>query len=195
MELVVLLDDGGHAVGEQPKQTVHNGDTPLHLAFSCYVFIDQQQFLMSRRSLGKKTWPGIWTNSFCGHPAPGEPMTEAVHRRASAELGLTLRNLRLVLPRFRYRAEFGGVVENEMCPVYVAEAAAGPTPNPDEVDQFRWVPWDAFVTRARTDDTLSPWCRQQVGELAALGPVPGEWAAAPAAELPAAARTALAGRG
>ncbi|WKU05779.1 isopentenyl-diphosphate Delta-isomerase [Micromonospora sp. HUAS LYJ1] len=195
MERVVLLDHDGQAVGEQDKHTVHDGHTPLHLAFSCYVFGNDGRFLMSRRSLRKKTWPGIWTNSFCGHPAPGEAMTDAVHRRASAELGLTLSDLRLALPRFRYRAELDGVVENELCPVYVARAVGDPVPNPDEVDQVEWVEWDSFRGRVRTDPTLSPWCRLQVDELAGLGPVPGEWPTGDAAELPPAARAAVAGHG
>ncbi|MEV4844471.1 isopentenyl-diphosphate Delta-isomerase [Micromonospora matsumotoense] len=195
MELVVLLDHDGQAVGEQDKRIVHDGDTPLHLAFSCYVFSNSGQFLMSRRSLRKKTWPGIWTNSFCGHPGPGEPMTDAVHRRAFAELGLTLSDLRLVLPRFRYRAELDGVVENEMCPVYVARAADEPVPNPDEVDRVEWVDWDSFRNRTRTDGTLSPWCRLQVDELTGIGPVPGRWPTGDAAELPPAARVAVAGHG
>ncbi|MFE7870268.1 isopentenyl-diphosphate Delta-isomerase [Micromonospora humida] len=195
MEQVVLLDQDGQVVGEQDKCAVHDGGTPLHLAFSCYVFSNSGYFLMSRRSLRKKTWPGIWTNSFCGHPAPGEAMTDAVHRRASAELGLTLSNLRLVLPRFRYRAELDGVVENEMCPVYVARAVGDPVPNPDEVDRVEWVDWDSFRERARTDPALSPWCRLQVDELAGLGPVPGDWPTGDAAELPPAARVAVAGHG
>ncbi|GAA2220453.1 hypothetical protein GCM10010429_54280 [Micromonospora olivasterospora] len=122
-------------------------------------------------------------------------MTDAVHRRAQAELGLTLSDLHLVLPRFRYRAELDGVVENEMCPVYVAQAAGDPVPNPDEVDQVEWVGWDSFRERTRTDETLSPWCRLQIDELPEIGPVPGRWPVGDAAELPPAARAAVAGRG
>jgi isopentenyl-diphosphate delta-isomerase type 1 len=126
MEHVVLLDESGNARGRHEKGSAHGASTPLHLAFSCYIFDSRGSLLTTRRAAGKKTWPGIWTNSVCGHPQEGEPLLDAVLRRAAFELGLALDDLRLVLPDFRYRAELDGVVENEMCPVFYATTAADP---------------------------------------------------------------------
>ena len=191
MENVILLDESGAAIGVQDKRTVHHDSTPLHLAFSCYVFDSAGRFLVSQRALSKKTWPGIWTNSVCGHPAQGETMTDAVRRRASFELGLTLDEVRLVLPAFRYRAELHGVVENEMCPVFYATVSAEPVPNPDEVEAVRWLPWAGFTGEASADTGFSPWCREQIEQLAALGPEPRDWPAGDPADLPPAARTGV----
>ena len=187
-ELVVLLDEDGRAVGTADKAGVHHADTPLHLAFSCYLFDGEGNVLVTRRALHKRTFPGVWTNSCCGHPAPGEPLEDAVRRRVEQELGTTVTGLRLVLPRFRYRAEQEGVVENEMCPVFVGSASGAVTPDSDEVDEARWESWEAF--RAGVLDgsrAVSVWCREQVAQLPAD---PVSAATADVDDLPPAARPA-----
>lgn len=189
-ELVVLLDEDGRAVGTADKAGVHHADTPLHLAFSCYLFDGEGNVLVTQRARHKRTFPGVWTNSCCGHPAPGEPLEEAVRRRVEQELGTTVTGLRLVLPRFRYRAEQEGVVENEMCPVFVGSAGGPVDPDPDEVGEARWEPWQAF--RAAVLDgtrSVSVWCREQVLQLPAD---PASAATADPDDLPPAARAVAA---
>ncbi|WP_368075788.1 isopentenyl-diphosphate Delta-isomerase [Curtobacterium sp. Csp1] len=103
-ETVVLLAEDRTPVGTADKFAVHTTDTPLHLAFSCHVRNTDGDVLVTRRALSKKTWPGVWTNTFCGHPGPDEAFEDAVARRASRELGITVRDVELVLPDFRYSA-------------------------------------------------------------------------------------------
>jgi len=165
-ELVVLLDEDGRAVGTADKSGVHHAETPLHLAFSTYLFDEAGRVLVTRRALTKQTFPGVWTNSCCGHPAPGEDLGDAARRRVRQELGVDVADLRLVLPTFRYRAEQDGVVENEMCPVYAGLVRDPVDPDPSEVDSVAWVPWRDF--RAGVLDgsrTVSVWCREQVAQL------------------------------
>src|SRR3989475_11018045 len=104
VETVVLLDEAGYASGTADKVAVHHARTPLHLAFSCYLFNGAGQFLLTRRAESKRTWPGVWTNTCCGHPLPGEPMSGSVLRRLQDELGIGAGQLALVLPRVRYHA-------------------------------------------------------------------------------------------
>lgn len=165
----MLLADDGTPIGEADKASVHGFRTPLHLAFSCHVSNDAGELLVTRRALTKRTWPGVWTNAFCGHPAPDEALPEAVARRALDELGVTLLDLRLAVPHFRYVAtDAAGVVENEMCPVYTARSLDPVLPDPDEVAEFRWVDPErlaAAVTAAPW--AFSPWLTLQLPALAA----------------------------
>ncbi|MBB5156725.1 isopentenyl-diphosphate Delta-isomerase [Saccharopolyspora phatthalungensis] len=190
MEQVVLLDDSGQAIGVEDKATVHHQNTPLHLAFSCYVFNDSGEFLLTQRAHHKRTFPSVWTNTCCGHPAPEEDMKAAITRRLGEELGLTVRSLELVLPGFQYRAVMpNGVVENEKCPVFVAFTESTPEPNPDEVAATRWVDWKQFSANVLSGETeVSPWCVLQVRQLSQLGPEPTQWPAGDPADLPPAAR-------
>jgi isopentenyl-diphosphate delta-isomerase len=163
-ELVVLVDDDGAPIGSAPKATVHDRDTPLHLAFSCHVSDGDGRLLVTRRALSKRTWPGVWTNSFCGHPAPGEDIVEAVVRRARHELGVELADLELVLPTFRYRAvDAAGIVEHEICPVYRARAAGTISPEPDEVMDWHWVDERELATAVDAIPfAFSPWLALQL---------------------------------
>ncbi len=159
IELVSLLSEEGVPIGVADKLSVHTTDTPLHLAFSCHVFNAAGEVLVTRRALDKLTWPGVWTNSFCGHPAPDEQIEDAVRRRARAELGIEIEGLELVLPTFRYRAvDASGLVENELCPVYRAHIVGEVSPNPSEVMEFAWVnPHDLHASVAATPFAFSPW--------------------------------------
>lgn len=163
-ETVVLLSDDGTAVGIAPKATVHTTDTPLHLAFSCHVFDDAGRVLVTRRALTKKTWPGVWTNSLCGHPAPEEDPVQAIMRRAKRELGLELTDVRVALPDFRYRAvDASGIVENEICPVYTARAVGTLAPADDEVAEWAWLEASELRSAvAAAPFAFSPWIGWQL---------------------------------
>ncbi len=167
-EQVVLLDDEGNVIGAADKASVHTTTTALHLAFSCHVFDPAGRLLVTRRALTKTTWAGVWTNSFCGHPGPGETQDEAIARRAMLELGIAVRDLRLVLPDFRYRAiDASGIVENEICPVYRAVTPDAVSANPDEVAEWEWVDPAALTTAASAAPyAFSPWLVWQLQQIA-----------------------------
>ncbi|TDL46802.1 isopentenyl-diphosphate Delta-isomerase [Kocuria rosea] len=180
-EEVVLLDEAHRPIGTAPKAGVHTTDTPLHLAVSCYVLDDDGRLLLTRRALGKKTWPGVWTNSFCGHPGPGEGFVEAIARRAGQELGFEVTGMTEVLPDFRYRAvDASGVVENEFCPVYVARATGQPRPLPAEVAEVAWIaPEELFAAAEAAPFLLSPWLLEQIADDRLRGALTGRAALRP----------------
>ncbi|HRN29327.1 MAG TPA: isopentenyl-diphosphate Delta-isomerase [Terrimesophilobacter sp.] len=170
-EEVVLLDEQGQAIGTADKADVHTAHTPLHLAFSCYLLDGQGRLLVTRRALSKVTWPGIWTNSFCGHPLPGEGLERAVERRAEHELDTQVKAIELALPDFRYRAtDASGIVENEVCPVYTATLDGVIDPNPAEVSDWEWVDPEALHRSVReTPFAFSPWLVMQLPQLVESG--------------------------
>ncbi|WJZ03322.1 isopentenyl-diphosphate Delta-isomerase [Corynebacterium freiburgense] len=168
-ELVVLCTSDGTPTGTAPKATIHTENTPLHRAFSCYLIDSNGKLLLTRRSQLKHTWPGIWTNSFCGHPGPGESDLAAIQRRSVQELGLidgAITDIALALPEFQYRAvDDSGIVEWEVCPVYVAHLD-----NPDllaprerEVEEYLWLPVEQAIKEIQSHpEKYSPWMVMQL---------------------------------
>lgn len=163
-EQVVLLGDDDKPVGTQSKETVHHTDTPYHLAFSCYLLNGSGEMLLTRRAITKVAWPGIWSNSVCGHPQPGEALRLAVARRVEHELGMGIETPELLHPTFRYRAtDCSGIVENEFCPVFVARTLDSPKPQPDEVMDYYWIALPALFTSIDNAPFLfSPWMVEQL---------------------------------
>lgn len=166
VEVVVLLAEDGTPAGTEPKATVHRHQdegTPLHLAFSCHVYGPDGRFLLTRRALGKRAFPGVWTNGFCGHPGVDETPAEAVERRAVQELGVPVHSVEPVLPDFRYRAvDAAGMEENEICPVFRAQTHGDPAPVWDEVAEWEWVQVaDLTAALAAVPVAFSPWLVQQ----------------------------------
>jgi isopentenyl-diphosphate delta-isomerase len=166
-EYVVLLDEDGRPCGRADKATVHDHETRLHLAFSCWLLDGHNRTLLTRRASTKSTWPLVWTNSFCGHPAPGENPADAVLRRGRQELGVEVRDLRVVLPGFRYSARMSnGITENEICPVFLGSPSGTLAPDAAEVDSLSWVELVALPHLVEADpERFSPWLRLQLAQL------------------------------
>ena len=174
-EQVVFVTDDGTPTGETgPKLASHTANTRRHLGFSCYIFRkSDNKFLVSQRALSKKVWPGVWTNSVCGHPAPGESFESAIKRRAAYELGLrNLQGLQAVLPNYTYTTPpYKGIIENEFCPVYIAYITDEPRPNPDEVEAYKWLTWLEYSNLLAAEaDNMSYWAKDQYKQLKELEP-------------------------
>lgn len=165
-EHVVLVDEQNNEIGIAPKATIHGIKTPLHRAFSCFLFNSEGDFLIQQRAFSKKTWPGVWSNSVCGHPLPGESTEKAVHRRIQYELGIKSAEIFEALPNFQYCASFQGIQENEICPVWVGFTRDLPKPNPEEVESTQWINWENFINALKapadkTYDHFSIWSQEE----------------------------------
>jgi isopentenyl-diphosphate delta-isomerase len=163
-EHVILVNAQGEVIGTQEKYAAHTSHTPLHLAFSSWLFNTQGECLVTRRALSKKAWPGVWTNSVCGHPQTGERTEQALIRRCRYEIGAEITDLTPIALDFRYcETDPSGIVENEICPVYAAKLVSPLNLNPDEVMAVQWVDLESlFRAVGATPWAFSPWMVSQV---------------------------------
>jgi len=141
-ERVILVSETDLELGEAPKLEVHRTGE-LHRAFSVFVFDDQRRLLMQRRAAGKYHSPGLWSNTCCGHPRPGERTSTAARRRLAEEMGVDCCLTESF--SFIYSADLGdGLREYELDHVLIGFSTTDPRPDPAEVEEWRWSEVDAL---------------------------------------------------
>ena len=156
-DLVVLVDEYDRAIGSAPKLEVHERGL-LHRAVSLLLRDAQGRFLLQRRADVKYHSGGLWSNTCCGHPRPGESNESAALRRLRAEMGILECNVRRV-SSFLYRTAVGnGLVEHEVDHVMIGEWTGEPVPDPSEVSEWRWMSEAALLADlAVNPDRYTPW--------------------------------------
>lgn len=160
-EHVVLVNENNEPIGTMPKSKVHSRETPLHRAFSVFIFHQDRKLLLQQRSKTKITWPLIWSNSCCGHPRPGESTIEAAKRRVKEELGIDIEQIEEMTP-YRYKFTFNNIMENEICPILVGITSKEIKVNSNEINDFIWMDWDKFLAKiTKYPDKYSPWCAEE----------------------------------
>ncbi len=177
-EYVILVDENNNELGTARKSEVHQKETPLHRAFSCFIFNKDKQLLLQQRAKSKKTWPLVWSNSVCGHPKLNESNENTVIRRSDDELGCKVKNIKEISD-YRYKFSRYGVQENEICPILVAQIDSDLNLNKDEVEEIKWISWKDWLVEVEKEiETLtdvpsdkglgisnslkySEWCREE----------------------------------
>lgn len=157
-EYVVLVDEKDVELGSMEKWQAHV-EGRLHRAFSIFVFRPDGALLLQRRASTKYHTGGLWTNTCCSHPRPGEAIAVAAHRRLREEMGFDC-PLSPVWA-FEYRAAVGnGLVEHEYDHVLFGTADVTPSPDANEVDDVRWMFLaDLWVELQRAPASFTPWLR------------------------------------
>lgn len=136
-EQVVLIDVEDREIGHMEKLAAHQ-EGLLHRAFSIFIFNERGELLLQQRAGSKYHSAGLWTNSCCGHPRPGESLLIAGERRLKEEMGMTV-SLEKAF-HFIYRADLeNGLVENELDHVLIGCVNKHPEPDPKEASDWRWV--------------------------------------------------------
>ncbi len=158
MEQVVLVDEQNRVLGAAEKLAAHVAGT-LHRAFSIFVFNREGRLLLQRRAQTKYHSGGLWSNTCCGHPRPGEATAEAAHRRLREEMNFDC-ELRAAF-EFLYRAEFANeLIEHEYDCVFVGEFDGAFVPDESEVADWKWIALDELRRDLRErPDEYTYWLR------------------------------------
>ncbi len=159
MALVILVDEEDNPVGVMEKIEAHKRGGTLHRAFSILVFNDRGELMLQLRSRKKYHAGGLWTNTTCSHPRPGEDTLEAAVRRLREEMGFTTELEKV--GEFIYKADVGnGLTEYEYDHVFVGFYNDPPTPNPEEADGWKWMDFAEVLVDAKMNPHIyTPWFR------------------------------------
>jgi isopentenyl-diphosphate delta-isomerase len=136
-EFVILVDQNDQEVGQMEKLAAHQGGR-LHRGFSVCVFNNRQELLLQQRAWGKYHSAGLWTNTCCSHPRPGESLEKAAHRRLQEEMGFDCQMQEIF--HMQYRFDFSnGLTEHEYDHVFIGFFDQLPRPNSYEVAQWKYM--------------------------------------------------------
>jgi isopentenyl-diphosphate Delta-isomerase len=143
LENVVLVDEQDNEIGSREKLITHL-EGKLHRAVSVFLFNENGQLLLQQRAFSKYHSGGLWSNTCCGHPRPGESPVDAAERRLSEEMGICCELEKLF--HFIYRAPLDNqITEYEFDHVFVGHFEGNPDPNPEEAHAWKWVDMDSLL--------------------------------------------------
>jgi isopentenyl-diphosphate delta-isomerase len=144
LEQVILVDDFDNEIGTMEKIEAHRKSV-LHRAVSVFIVNNQGKWLLQRRAFDKYHSGGLWTNSCCTHPRPGETSVQAANRRLNEEMGISA-ELKEIF-RFKYKNDLDNeLTEHELDHVFIGFTNEKPNINTDEVAEWRYVSYKKLIT-------------------------------------------------
>lgn len=167
-ESVILVDESDGETGVEERWAAHRGGL-LHRAVSVFVFNGSGELLLQRRADTKRPFAGVWANTCCTHPWPGETVIAAGQRRLVEEMGLVV-DLDAV-GSFHYKAvdQVSGLTEHELDHVVVGHSSAEPKTDATQVDGIRWVDVSRLRRELSGDDDYAPWLSHALHAFPDLG--------------------------
>lgn len=134
--MVILVDENDRPIGTMPKLAAHE-QGKLHRAFSIFLFNSDGKLLLQKRATGKYHSGGLWTNTCCSHPLPGQDTLEAAHIRLFLEMGIRAELTYLL--KFKYKSAFANrLAEHEIDHIFLGTSDDRPAINPDEVSDYTY---------------------------------------------------------
>ncbi len=143
-EFVITVDKHNQAIGQEEKLMAHRTGV-LHRAFSVFIFNQHQELLLQKRALTKYHSAGLWTNTCCGHPRPGETTPAAAQRRLFEETGIHCPLSPAGVITYHAHLTSSNLIEHEVDHLFYGFFDGAPMPNPQEIDEIRWEPKEKIL--------------------------------------------------
>ncbi|NJN41416.1 MAG: isopentenyl-diphosphate Delta-isomerase [Flammeovirgaceae bacterium] len=155
---VILVDESDNELSTMPKLEAHEKGL-LHRAFSILIFNSKGEILLQQRAETKYHSAGLWTNTCCSHPLPGETNKQAARRKLKQEMGIEV-PLNF-LYSFIYKTELeNNLIEHEFDHVYIGKFNGNPVLNPEEAQDWRWESFNSVIADTKLNpDKYSYWFR------------------------------------
>ena len=157
---MVVVNSRDEELGIRDRRACHAGEGILHRAVSVFVFNSEGQLLVQQRHREKALWGGVWSNTCCTHPVPGEEVASAADRRLQEEIGISTQ-LQFAF-KFEYHARFDAKwSERELCSVFVGHSDREPSPDPSEVQALRWMSFADVDEMFASGEGFTPWFKME----------------------------------
>ena len=157
-EELILVDARDNPIGFETKLGAHENGGRLHRAFSIFVFDGSGRMLLQRRAKKKYHFGGLWTNACCGHPKRGEELRDAAQARLREEFGFRTETREVFSFVYRASDAQSGLTEYEFDHVFCGEFNGEPSPNPNEIDDWKWVDLAELLADLESNaDAYTPW--------------------------------------
>lgn len=155
---MILVNNNDIEVGYADKMTTHHNGL-LHRAFSVILYCQykgEKMTLLQQRALSKYHGGGLWSNACCSHFLPGIDMIQTVKNRLEHELGISTEVS--FLRKFKYKAQLGEMVENEIDYIFEGEIPyIKPKFNYNEVQDITWISCEELQKISLDLEIFTPW--------------------------------------
>jgi isopentenyl-diphosphate delta-isomerase len=159
-EIVVLVDEYDSPIGYEEKIKAHSNGGRLHRAFSIFVFNSKKQALLQLRSKEKHHFQNLWSNPCCSHPRKDEKLEDAAHRKLMQEFGFDIPLKEIFSFTYKAHDKQSGLTEHEYDHVFLGQYDGVPKPNPEEIDDWKWVSIDELKKDLQKNpEKFTPWSK------------------------------------
>ena len=156
---MILVDKSDKPMGVMEKMEAHRKGL-LHRAISVFIITSTGEWILQKRAHDKYHSKGLWTNTCCTHPFPGESGIDAAKRRLAEEMGLNCTLNELF--SFIYKEKLDNdLTEHEYDHVFIGITDSEPEINTSEVVAWEKISFEELHNDIILDpDSYTVWFKE-----------------------------------